>query len=231
MLILIAIIFCVIISAKNSKKVDEKQYNLVQNVSTNRYLDYYHYNYMEDENAGMDIRIYSQKQLIINEVIDKGRLPWMKVLLGKYSLYQKYYGINILISTLVGGFAYIYLGLLSLAGYISLGSVTKSIASITMLFNTLNQIFVTLSQIKNNNKYLRSFYEFIDVPSKEHTGSQILGRSIDHWEVEFHNVSFRYPNSQEYAVKNVSIKISSKDRVAVVGMNGSGKTNHDKISL
>ena len=186
LLTLAVVILSVFMSAKNSRIVSEKQYNLAQNSSTNSYLDYYHYNYMEDDKAGKDIHVFNQRKLIINEVITKGRLPWMKVLLGRYSLNQKYFGTNILISTLVGGYAYIYVGLLALAGYISLGSVTKSYASITVLISTLNNVFVAVSQIKSNNEYLRSFFKFIDIPIKEHTGKQIPEKNSNNWEVAFH---------------------------------------------
>jgi len=229
LLTLAVVILSVFISARNSKIVNEKQYNLAQNISTNSYLDYYHYNYMEDDKAGKDIRIFNQRKLIINEVLTKGRLPWMKVLLGRHSLNQKYFGFNNIISTLVGGYAYVYVGLWALEGYSSLGSVTKDYASITMLISTLNNVCVTLSQIKSNNKYLRSFFEFVDIPAKVHTGEKIPEKDTDKWEVEFHNVSFRYPNSQEYAVKNISMKISSNNRIAIVGMNGSGKTTIIKL--
>jgi ATP-binding cassette subfamily B protein len=291
LLTLAVIILSVFITARNSKIVSEKQYNLAQNTSTNNYLNYYHYNYMEDDKAAKDIRIFDQKKLIINEVISKGRLPWMKVLLGQYSLYQKYYGINILVAALVGGYAYIYIGLQALAGLSSLGSITKSYASITMLNTTLNNLFIALSQIKSNNKYLKSFFDFIDIPVKElsvnkkhvhkaniirfwkelrsshsgahslvlkvnykehnslkdlsciedaaysvsvkkkhlHTGSKIPEKNIDKCEIEFHNVSFRYPNSRDFAVKNISMKIASNNRIAIVGMNGSGKSTMIKL--
>ncbi|GIN74802.1 ABC transporter ATP-binding protein [Bacillus sp. J14TS2] len=229
LLTLAVIVSSVVFSAINSKKVSEKEYNLAQNSSTNKYLDYYHYHYMEDDQAGKDIHIFNQRKLIIDEVISKGRLPWMNVLNGRYSLYQKYFGMNVLISTLVGGYAYIYVGLRALAGYISLGDVTKSYASITIIISTINQLFVALSQVKSNNNYLRSFFEFIDAPSKQHTGKQIPEKNNENWVVAFHNVSFRYPNSEEYAVKNVSMKLSSNRRIAVVGMNGSGKTTMIKL--
>ncbi|MBO0994304.1 ABC transporter ATP-binding protein [Bacillus sp. SD088] len=228
-LTLAVIVSSVVFSAINSKKVSEKEYNLAQNSSTNKYLDYYHYHYMEDDQAGKDIHIFNQRKLIIGEVLSKGRLPWMNVLNGRYSLYQKYFGINVLISTLVGGYAYIYVGLRALAGYITLGDVTKSYASITIIISTINKLFIALSQVKSNNNYLRSFFEFIDAPSKQHTGKQLPENNNENWVVAFHNVSFRYPNSGEYAVKNVSMKLSSNSRIAVVGMNGSGKTTMIKL--
>lgn len=226
---LAAISLSVFLSARNSKTVSEKQYNLTQNNSTNHYLDYYHDDYMADDKAAKDIHIFGLQDLILREIINKGRAPWMKTLLERYSLYQKYYGLNILISTLIGGYAYIYVGLRALAGYISLGSVTKSYASITMLINALSNISLTLSQIKSNNQYLKDFFDFMDLPSAQHTGTLLPENTGDVWEIAFHNVSFRYPNCTDYVLKDISFCLSSGVRTAVVGMNGSGKTTMIKL--
>jgi ABC-type multidrug transport system fused ATPase/permease subunit len=42
--------------------------------------------------------------------------------------------------------------------------------------------------------------------------------------IEFQNVSFRYPNSTAYVLKNINLKINSSERLGIVGYNGSGKT-------
>ena len=44
------------------------------------------------------------------------------------------------------------------------------------------------------------------------------------YEIEFRNVSFRYPDQEDYALRNVSMTFYAGQRLAVVGMNGSGKT-------
>lgn len=229
LLTLAAIGVSVFLSARNSRTVSEKQYNLTQNNSTNHYLDYYHDDYMADDKAAKDIHIFDQRDLIIREIMERGRAPWMKALLKRYSLYQKYYGLNILITTFIGGYAYIYVGLRALAGFISLGSVTKSYASITMLINALSSVSLTLSQIKSNNKYIRDFFDFMDLPSAQHTGTKIPDSSVTDWEIAFHHVSFRYPNCTDYVLKDISFVLSSGARTAVVGMNGSGKTTMIKL--
>lgn len=218
-------------SVKNARIVSEKEYNLAQNSSTNKYLNYYHYNYMEDDKAGKDIHIFNQKKLIIGEVLSKGRLPWMNVLIGRYNLYQKYYGRNTLISVCVGGYAYIYIGLRALKGYISLGSVAQCYSAITLFSAAINELFITVSQIKSNNKYLIDFFKFIDTPVKHNEGSQAVETDIKEWKIECHNVSFKYPGSDEYAIRNVSMVITPKKRIAFVGMNGSGKTTMIKLLL
>ncbi len=45
----------------------------------------------------------------------------------------------------------------------------------------------------------------------------------------FHNVSFKYPDTDVYVLKNISIEIRSSEKVAIVGMNGSGKTTFVKL--
>ena len=47
----------------------------------------------------------------------------------------------------------------------------------------------------------------------------------------FQDVSFKYPNASEYALKNVSFSIKKGDRIAIVGKNGAGKTTMIKLLL
>ena len=54
-------------------------------------------------------------------------------------------------------------------------------------------------------------------------------RDDDQYEIEFRNVSFKYPGTDIYALKDVSIKMKIGERLAIVGMNGSGKTTFIKL--
>lgn len=227
--LMIVIMLCITLTVRNSNNVSKKEFSLYENSSVNRYLDYYHFYYMEDDQAGKEIHIFDQRQLIIDEVRSKGRKPWLKVLNDKYNLYQKYYGVNVVISAFIGGFSYIYIGLRALSGSISLGNLTKSYTSITKLVSSLGNLSVSLSQIKSNNNYLEILYEFLDTPTMQQNGKQTLSQSKDNFELEFHDVSFRYPSYKEYVIKNLSLKISSNSRIAIVGMNGSGKTTMIKL--
>lgn len=225
----ILIVFNIKITIVNLKKVNLKEYNLVQNTSTNNYIDYYHYNYMEDDKAAKDIHIFNQRDLILNEILEKGRLPWLKVLEGRYSLYQKYYGFNNAMSIFISGFAYIYIGIKALAKDISLGNVTKTYSAIMMLLAAFNKLFQTYTRIRYNNRFLKQFYEFIDTPEKQNEGSKLSENDDSKFEIEFKNVSFKYANTTEYALKNISLKINTNNRIAVVGENGSGKTTMIKL--
>ncbi len=42
--------------------------------------------------------------------------------------------------------------------------------------------------------------------------------------IEFKNVSFKYPDAEEYVLRNISFKANKGDTVAFIGSTGSGKS-------
>jgi len=51
----------------------------------------------------------------------------------------------------------------------------------------------------------------------------------DDFELRLENVSFRYPGSDEYIIKNMDLTIRPAEKLAVVGLNGAGKTTLIKL--
>lgn len=72
------------------------------------------------------------------------------------------------------------------------------------------------------------YRDFENIVSQNTKGDKSI-EDIESHEIEFKNVSFRYPRSKDYALKNVSIKIHSGERLSVVGRNGAGKTTFIKL--
>jgi len=55
--------------------------------------------------------------------------------------------------------------------------------------------------------------------------------SYNSYEFEFKNVSFKYPRAEKFALKNLNIKLNAGERLAVVGLNGAGKSTFIKLLL
>ncbi|MBQ8359077.1 MAG: ABC transporter ATP-binding protein [Oscillospiraceae bacterium] len=84
--------------------------------------------------------------------------------------------------------------------------------------------------MKTNTPYLEKTFEFLDIPNAMYQGSLTTEKRADRqYEVEFKNVSFKYPGSENWALKNVSMKFKVGKRLAIVGENGSGKTTFIKL--
>lgn len=87
-----------------------------------------------------------------------------------------------------------------------------------------------MEDMRSNAAFLNMVFEFLDIPDHMYQGSLTVEKRNDRkYEVEFRNVSFQYPGSQEYALKDVNIKFEIGKKLAVVGMNGSGKTTFIKL--
>ena len=65
--------------------------------------------------------------------------------------------------------------------------------------------------------------EVIDTKTKI-TDGEFLGNTKLMGEVEFKNVSFKYPDADEYILKNISFKVKKGDTLALIGSTGSGKS-------
>ena len=134
------------------------------------------------------------------------------------------------VSVIITGVVYAFVCLKALAGAFGLGSVTQYVASITKVSGGMSSFVSTLGDMRNNAPFLELTFEFLDIPNNMYQGSLTVEKRNDRkYEVEFRNVSFKYPGSENYALRNVNMKFEIGKRLAVVGMNGSGKTTFIKL--
>lgn len=127
-------------------------------------------------------------------------------------------------------FSYMFVMLKVLSGAITIGGLTKYVGAITQLNNGMIQIVKVNDEIRLQCEYLKTFSDFIKLKNKRETGTIPVEKRLDNeYEIEFHNVSFAYPGSSEMILKKLSCKINMKDKLAVVGRNGAGKTTFIKL--
>ncbi len=112
----------------------------------------------------------------------------------------------------------ITMGALIAANMLS-GRVLAPIASIASVITRATQ---TLSA-------LRAIDRLMQLERERPPGRSYVSRKIQHGAIAFNNVSFRYPNSKQDALSNVSFKINEGERVAIVGRVGSGKTTVGRL--
>ncbi len=179
----------------------------------------------------LDVRMYQQQNIAmetINEInpFQKGH-PMMKLILGKRCPHSAAASI---VSAGLIGIIYIFVCLKAWAGAFGVGYITQYIGAITNLCNGLSVIFMILGDMPNNARFLRAIKDFMEIPNAMYQGSLTTEKRADrNYEVEFKDVSFKYPGSEIYALRHVSMKFKISGRLAVVGMNGSGKTTFIKL--
>lgn len=138
--------------------------------------------------------------------------------------------IEILIYTLSVAFqvsAYILIGYNAYTGKITLGEFTSGIASLICFLSASAYVVTNIVEFNDGFFYIKQYNAFQRFKSKYSEESEIGIENIDLENIciEFKNVSFRYPNSTSYVLKNINIKIDNKEKLGIVGFNGAGKTS------
>jgi len=115
-------------------------------------------------------------------------------------------------------------------GMISLGDMTLYLSIFRQGQSTFQSILAGIGNIYENNLFMAHYFEFLELkpqmqiaePAKKLTASLTRG-------IEFRGVGFRYPESDEWVLRGIDLKILPGEKIALVGHNGAGKTTLVKL--
>ncbi|MCL2098991.1 MAG: ABC transporter ATP-binding protein/permease [Oscillospiraceae bacterium] len=226
-LVMVAVVITVnYISVKKRSRIYLKMYDSY--APMNGFFNFYA-RFFSDYNAGKDTRLYAMEDFIEK---DQNRFFTSSHNIGVSTVKKiaKYMLFNTIITDALRISTYIFVILASIAGSVTIGSITMYVSCIIRVIGSFSTIVVSAQELIQNNNYLARYFKFLDIPSKMHKGTiPVEKRRDNQYEIEFKNVSFKYPGSETYAVKNLNMKLNIGQRMAVVGMNGSGKTTMIKL--
>lgn len=134
------------------------------------------------------------------------------------------------LSAVLSGVVYVFVCLKALGGAFGIGSVTQYVSAVTTFSGNAALLLSTVSHMRANAEFLKAIYTFLDIPNSMYQGSLTTEKRSDRqYDVEFRDVSFRYPGSDIWALRHVNMRFKVGKRLAIVGENGSGKTTFIKL--
>ncbi len=219
----------VFISYKTNKKSSmlQKEY-FEKNVSYNRYFGYW-FDLVFDYSIGKYIRLYKMQKLMIkkvqetNDKLEREGNAWVNKDI-KISF------IPFLSQAFMQLASYAYVGLKAVFGLISAGKCIMYVSTYTKLVESITGISDDFVKIRMESQYLSYFYDFMGIQNKRYEGTIPTEKRDDNlFEIEFRDVSFKYANSEAWALRHVNQKITLGTKNAVVGKNGAGKTTFIKL--
>ena len=186
-------------------------------------------NYFSQYGKGKEVRIYGLGKLLIDRLmqshhfVDKeGDKRDLKALFHN-SIVQFSQKVTMTVTYCLTGFA-------ALAGMITFGSMLQYVQSLTHFIDHISCCGEALVTLWYNAEYLERYFAFLDTPSHMQKGCLPVEKRVDsEYKIVFDHVSFRYPGSDKYALKDISIEFKVGEKLAVVGMNGSGKSTFIKL--
>ena len=195
--------------------------------NTNRLWGYYGTT-ISDLTGAMDIRIFKQSPIILKE--QKNWTENAAYIRLNEKIAFKFGSIQTLLNSVVNIIIYSYVGIKAFTGAFGIGLFVQYTGSVGKFVSGVSSFISNIANLRNNNVYLKDLLAYVNMPNDMYQGTLPVEKRRDgEYEIEFKNVSFKYPGTDTYALKNLSMKLRIGQKLAVVGMNGSGKTTMIKL--
>ncbi len=228
-MLLLLVCASIVINSRCQEKRGKIQYESSQAQILSGRIYWLFFNLISDYPLGKDIRIFKMQDMIekkgsrerdkIEQVQKKAIRAGLKISLGE-----------LLSQNLFVFAANFFVGMKAVYGMISVGDVAMYSGAIIFFQNEISNLFRIWIGLKMHSTYLKSYSELMEIPNEKYKGTIPVEQRLDHeYELEFKNVSFHYPNSDRMILKNISFRLKTGKKLAIVGANGAGKTTFIKL--
>ena len=229
LILVLAIILNTLVNVLDVKWEGKVQQQFFErNVVWNRRFSYW-FNMVYDYALGKYIRLYKMqgffsKMLRTNLDHMESEYYNLRGTLIKVGFFQVFASVAIQFIT------YAYVGMKAVLKLISVGNAMKYVGAYSNLASSVQNISSIFTELDIESKYLAYFYDYMTIENKRYEGTIPTEKRSDNvFEIEFRDVSFKYINTDKYALRHVNQKITLGTKTAVVGKNGAGKTTFIKL--
>lgn len=225
--LLLLVCLIVMVNGIQIFKAKKIQYNADKEMNPlNRRIEYF-LDMSSDFAVAKEVRLYNIAEKLLNE--------YNHLYNETFKILKKVYGVNennqkiaSFVNSLLEYAIYILLGYrVIVAKDMTIAEFSTYALAIRTFSNSMVQIMEVCGEIEKNSMHLKDYFEFINIESEFEKSVKRI--SSNGYEIRFENVSFKYPDCEEYALKNVNLTIRDGEKISIVGENGSGKTTLIKL--
>lgn len=227
--LLLILVVAVIPSFVGESRFNRMNYSLTRSwTPERRELDYLRYIGASDQTA-KEVKVFNLSSFLEERFDNLSRRYYEanKALAIKRATWGL--GLSFL-STLAYYGAYLYIVWQAVQALITIGTLTFLAGSFDRMRNLLQQIMSRFSKITESALYLQDLFDFFDIQSTIRSAPDALPfPKVIKEGFTFEGVSFRYPNSDKWAIRDLSFHLPVGKKLALVGENGAGKTTLVKL--
>lgn len=221
LIILIVLVLNIVIQFSNNK-ITKKFYDDI--IPNNRVFNYY-LDVTLNKKYAKDIRLFNNTDFFIDK-LDNFTSDIQSTVNDWYMNNAK---ISIFKQMLLGlsSFGiYLFVSYKTVVNKLGISTYSLYLSTSISLVSSVNDLSKSLIDCALLSKIADPFFELLNI--EETTSNSKLKLEIVNT-IEFIDVSFKYPNTDKYILKNISFKINKGEQISVVGLNGAGKTTLVKL--
>ena len=128
-----------------------------------------------------------------------------------------------LTGVMIAGFIY-YSGILIAAGEIGINNFFSFLTAMMLAYQPVRALATIHMSFQHGAEGAKRIFSVIDQKVDIHDNSHKEKLNLKKAEIEFENVSFKYPTTKERAIKNINFKVKGGTMAAFVGQSGAGKS-------
>lgn len=228
-LVIIVLLFMTYLNYKSGIRCTRKSKEILDSFDKPYNKKHYYTDLLAGVEAQKDIRINQYEKALehdIDELFEE-----LKVCENKQGgLAIRLRVIEQVLGKLSSMLIYIFTALRAYVGMISIGNVVTYAASMVEFTQAVSGFSNTMGHVKSVAQYAADYYEFISLEKRKYDGTIPVEKRRDNkFQVDFEHVSFKYPGSDEYVIKDLNLSFVIGEKMAIVGKNGSGKTTFIKL--
>ena len=184
------------------------------------------FSYMEAQ--GTDMHIFKLNSIFLAEFKKHMMRPrWIQVL--ESAMTSQAVGRHLL-NFVMKIVVFIFTAAKAWIGVIGIGNFILYQGTVQKFVDAVSELGLNIGELLDNNQYLEETFAYLEMPNNMYKGTLAVEKRDDiDYEIEFRDVSFKYPRSEEWVLRHVNMKFKIGDKLAIVGENGSGKTTFIKL--
>lgn len=190
----------------------------------------YFYNTMFNIEYGKDIRNFNLQKLLGNK-FTSASVKFIRCFINIRKKFIHLAVVDFLCMLLREIVIYAYLIYAVLKNQITIGNFYLYLMLINTSAVLIKTVFENIAWIISENLVISEYRQFLalDDDIMNTSMNEGVANEMKHIEIEFRNVSFKYPRTNLYILKDINLRIRDGEKIAIVGNNGAGKTTFVKL--
>ena len=219
----------ILLSSMIQSKLGETVANAAKGgVGANRIFGYLFFHISYNYANGKDIRLYKGQNLLHEKITDFVVPNCQDSLDNFVKPNMKHFSLLNLVNVIMVVAVYTFIILKAYIGAITIGVIFIQINAIMRLYQSIGSYMKQYNMLKAACDHFENSIKYFNLPEMKKEGSRSIDKQDD-YTFKFENVSFKYPSSDILVLDNINLTINAGERLAVVGMNGAGKTTMIKL--